>query len=299
MPFSLRLRRTAEARWAAAGRHLQRFALSTREMVAIAAGIIVLGVSVVALAGVSEDVIRHDGLTRGDASHLHFFLQHRSVQLVQDARWMTDLGGIGLLVVLAVLVAGVLWLRGARLVMAFAPGLALGAAGACAAIGKQLVGRARPPVALRLVNETETSFPSGHATDSTAFYVTLALIVAVVVLRRPLARVATIAAAALLSTAIGASRLILGVHWPTDVLAGWALGSTVALTVSFAAVALDRFVDLDVPPPQRRAGRLLHRLGQLLLVARPVTTTHASPLRTFTPSENAERSMAEAELAAS
>ena len=100
------------------------------------------------------------------------------------------------------------------------------------AIGKQVIGRARPSAALRLATETEPSFPSGHAADSTAFYVTLALVIAIVVLRRPAARIAVLAVAVLLSATIGTSRLVLGVHWPTDVLAGWALGTTVALTVT-------------------------------------------------------------------
>ena len=141
---------------------------------------------------------------------------------------MTDLGAIGVLAVLAVMVAAVLWFRGARLIAALAPGLALAVAGACAAVGKTWVGRARPPLRLHLITETEPSFPSGHTTDASAFFLTLALIVAVVVLRRPLARLVTVLLAALLCAAIGASRLILGVHWPTDVLAGWSLGATIA-----------------------------------------------------------------------
>jgi undecaprenyl-diphosphatase len=168
-----------------------------------------------------------------------------------------------------VIAAGVLWFRGARLIVALAPGLALAVAGACAAIGKQWVGRARPPLRLHLITETEPSFPSGHATDSSAFFLTLALIVAVVILRRPLARVGTVLLAALLCAAIGVSRLILGVHWPTDVLGGWSLGATVAFTVTLLTVLLIRLVPLD--ELQRR-----HRFARVLLVARPRRPSIAS-----------------------
>ena len=180
----------------------------------------------------------NNGIARHDGADLHFFIHHRTPSLVHVASWVTDLGGVGFLALLATVVAAVLWRRGAGLVVALAPGLALGAAGLCVAIGKQVVGRARPAAALRLATKTEPSFPSGHAADSTAFYVTLALVIAVVVLRRPAARIAVLAVAVLLSATIGTSRLVLGVHWPTDVLAGWALGITVALTVTMAALAL-------------------------------------------------------------
>ncbi len=132
---------------------------------------------------------------------------------------------------MAVAVAALLWWCGERIVIAVAPAIALGSAGAAAAIAKQIVGRARPSAGVRLVSETGPSFPSGHATDSTAFYVALALIVAIFVLRKPLARVVTVGAGLVVSLGVGLSRLVLGVHWPTDVVAGWALGTATALVV--------------------------------------------------------------------
>jgi undecaprenyl-diphosphatase len=108
-------------------------------------------------------------------------------------------------------------------------------AGALASAGKQIVGRTRPPAALRLVNETNPSFPSGHATDAAAVFLTIGLVIAVFVLRRPIARACSVAAGALLGVAVALSRLVLGVHWPTDVIAGWAIGTVVALTITVTA----------------------------------------------------------------
>jgi len=145
-------------------------------------------------------------------------------------------------VVLAIaLVAGlVLWRRGFGRVYALAPIASLAVAGGAVAVTKHIVDRARPPVGLHLVSESSGSFPSGHATHSAAVLLSVAFVVAVVVLRRMIVRALVVLAAVLLTGAIGASRLVLGVHWPSDVLAGWALGLGVALAVTMAAVVMAR-----------------------------------------------------------
>lgn len=198
-----------------------------------------------ALAVTTEDVTQHNGLSTSDAAHLRWFVDHRSTALVHAAKLLTEAGAAPLLAMMAIAAAALLWWRGARVIIAVAPVIALGVAGAVAGIAKQVVGRGRPPAGLRLVSETEPSFPSGHTTDSTAFYVALALIVAIFVLRRPLARVVAVAAGLVVSFSVGLSRLVLGVHWPTDVLAGWALGMTTALAVVMAVWLLSRLAPPD------------------------------------------------------
>jgi len=109
-----------------------------------------------------------------------------------------------------------------------------------AAATKSLVGRTRPPVSLHLVTENDASFPSGHATNSAAVFLTIGFVAAMYALRGPIVRTATVLAAALLSGMVGISRLVLGVHWPSDVLAGWALGLSAALTVTITLSLLAR-----------------------------------------------------------
>jgi undecaprenyl-diphosphatase len=91
--------------------------------------------------------------------------------------------------------------------------------------GKQLIGRARPPLADAVPPyEHSASFPSGHALNA----VVIAGVVAyLLVLRQhsPGARMLTIAVAALFALTIGLSRVFLGHHWFTDVLAAWTLGA--------------------------------------------------------------------------
>jgi undecaprenyl-diphosphatase len=221
-------------------------------LAAVVLALAALAASVVLFAVTTDDVTEHDGLSAADPSRLRFFTDHRGTVLVHLAKSVTELGTAPVLAVLAIVAAGLLWWRGTSLIIAVAPAVGLGAAAVVVAATKAIVGRARPPFGLRLVTENEPSFPSGHATDSTALFVALALVAAVYVLRRPIARAAVVALGLVLPAAIGASRLVLGVHWPTDVLAGWALGLTAAIVVVLMAAAIDhlgpaRLAKTDAP----------------------------------------------------
>jgi membrane-associated phospholipid phosphatase len=209
--------------------------LPTSWLIGVGLGVIALVSALVVLSGVIEDVTRHNGLSSTDPKRLQWFIDHRPHALVTAARYLTAIGSPVALALIVSVAAGVLWLTGQRLLLAIAPGLAFGFAGLAAGFGKVVVGRGRPPVPLHLIAESDPSFPSGHATEGTAVFVTLALIVAVFVLRGPIARAVIVLSAGLLSSAVGASRLVLGVHWPSDVIAGWALGFAVALIVTLVA----------------------------------------------------------------
>lgn len=95
--------------------------------------------------------------------------------------------------------------------------------------------RPRPELWPRiLAAPRDASFPSGHAVASATFYPLAALLVA---RRRSSGRAVAWGAAVALALFVGIGRLYLGVHWPSDVLAGWALG---ALQVVAAALWLRR-----------------------------------------------------------
>jgi undecaprenyl-diphosphatase len=85
---------------------------------------------------------------------------------------------------------------------------------------KYWIARVRPDVEPHLVIVKTSSFPSGHATSSMIFYLTLALVLTAGTRWHRLAA----AGAILLSLLIGVSRVMLGVHWPSDVIGGWAFG---------------------------------------------------------------------------
>ena len=85
---------------------------------------------------------------------------------------------------------------------------------------KAYFARLRPEEHLRLVEVSYQSFPSGHAANPTIAYVGLALLL----FDDPKQRRVAAAAAMVLALIIGISRPMLGVHWPSDVVAGWAFG---------------------------------------------------------------------------
>lgn len=91
--------------------------------------------------------------------------------------------------------------------------------------------RPRPDVVPHLVHVDSASFPSGHTTTSAIVYLTLAALLARTTKRRA-ERFYIVGVALLLTGLIGISRMYLGVHWPTDVLAGWTVGLAWALSCS-------------------------------------------------------------------
>jgi undecaprenyl-diphosphatase len=104
---------------------------------------------------------------------------------------------------------------------------------------KALFARPRPSTLLHLVEVDSPSFPSGHAMDSAVIYFTLAALLASEV--RPLAlKLYFVVLAACLTLAVGVSRVYLGVHYPSDVLAGWTIGLAWALLCWIVARHLQR-----------------------------------------------------------
>lgn len=143
----------------------------------------------------------------------------RRPALLVVARVFTFLGEPTLLVGASVVLALWLWHRGRgraglALLAVTLTGRVLGE------VQKYWIARARPDVEPHLVIVKTQSFPSGHATSSMVFYLTLALLLA----GRSRWRREAIGAAIMLSLLIGTSRVMLGVHWPSDVIGGWSFG---------------------------------------------------------------------------
>ena len=155
-----------------------------------------------------------------------FFVDHRPDWLVTAAKFLSFVGDETVLLPATLLLAvWGLYKKRAGLVH-LAPFATMFATYFVVGILKLFINRSRPPIAQRLVDVTSASMPSGHA----AYAATLAMVTWLLVENRPdRTRWRTIAV--LLAGAMGASRMILGVHWLGDVVAGWIVGDVVALCV--------------------------------------------------------------------
>lgn len=187
----------------------------------IVSGVATMVVLAVLFCGLTAAVVRASGPTGVDTDGMRWVMDHREGGLTGVAKVLAVLGGtISMTLLAAMACAFSVWRRqwdAAVLVAATAVG-----AGVLVVLGKYLVGRDRPPMAGRLSSETTHSYPSGHSLGSFAV-IGIVMIVALPYLRGVARRVLPMVVAVLVA-AVGLSRIYLGVHWPTDVLAGWILG---------------------------------------------------------------------------
>ena len=151
---------------------------------------------------------------------------------------ITALGGTPVLTLLVIVTAGYLVAARKAATAAFVVAAVTGGA-LTSTLLKLLFARARPDIVGHLVEVHSASFPSGHALNSAVTYLTLGALLARTAGARSL-RIYVMAVAVSLTLVIGFSRVYLGVHWPSDVIAGWCLGAAWAVLCSLIARTLQR-----------------------------------------------------------
>jgi undecaprenyl-diphosphatase len=147
--------------------------------------------------------------------------------LESGMRDITALGGTVVLTIVTLGAAGYLMLAGKRSAALFVVASIIGALVLSFTI-KAGIERPRPDLVPHGTPVYTASFPSGHATGAAATYLTLGALLARFQPRRWV-KIYLLGLATTLTVLIGLSRIYLGVHWPTDVLAGWTLGASWAL----------------------------------------------------------------------
>jgi undecaprenyl-diphosphatase len=153
-------------------------------------------------------------------------------------RDVTALGGAVVLGLVVFGVAGFLAMTRRQHMMWVVLVAAFGAVAINATL-KHFVARARPDVVPKLTDVNSQSFPSGHSAMSAAVYLTLGGLMAQTVSRRRV-KLYFVGLALFLTLLVGLSRVALGVHYPTDVLAGWTIGLVWALLCWMTARYLQR-----------------------------------------------------------
>jgi len=200
-------------------------------------------------------VLGREELALADQPVLAYLVAHRSPWPTTILQAATNLGASWFLVPFVALVGGMWWWRRrAWQPLALLGGAYLGAL-VLARLVKVLVGRPRPPAALMLDHATGAAFPSGHTTEGTAVFVLLAVLLAAGTVSWG-RKLAAAAGAVLVVLVIGFSRLYLGVHWLTDVLAGYALGGLWLCALLLGVRGrLGRIISRPAPHPEPpRAG---------------------------------------------
>lgn len=165
-----------------------------------------------------------------DEAVARFFMQFRSDRLTQVAIDLTALGSVSVLSVFAILAYAVI--IGTRDLLGFLHmSVALLGALVWPVILKPYFGRDRPDLIEPLVSVADLSFPSGHAFGAAAAYATFAFFCARFISTHS-AEVFCYLFACVLVVVVGITRIYLGVHYPTDVLAGLAAGGAWAFFVA-------------------------------------------------------------------
>lgn len=189
---------------------------------------------------VADNVIDRDKLSQFDALVTAGLAPWRTPTGLDIARVVSRFGTSLVMSVIALVVVLTLHRRNWRAV-AIGWTLVLGGGKLVEAVLKHTFQRTRPIGALQHLGDQSYSYPSGHAMGAMIGYGVLAYLVLLRV-RRPMGRAAVTAAAALTIIAIGLSRLVLGVHFFTDVIGGYAAGAVwLALSLTAAGAARDGF----------------------------------------------------------
>ncbi|MCZ4076663.1 phosphatase PAP2 family protein [Rhodococcus sp. H36-A4] len=173
-----------------------------------------------------------------DGDVLAWMVEHRVVWLTTVFWIITTLGNTVAMFLLSVTGCAVLLRAGRRREAVMVGGAMLTGWGLMSLL-KFIFGRDRPPIPERLVEISTHSFPSGHAMMSAILATTVTAVLlrsTALWLRNPV----VLAIPAVASLAIGFSRIYLGAHWTTDVLAGWCFGIAWGLLWVYALSARSR-----------------------------------------------------------
>ena len=168
---------------------------------------------------------RGDGIARVDRPLSGWLAAHREPVLTVVMRALTELGSpVGLAVATAVVCAGTAWRTRSRLPVLLGV-LGVSGVGVAVTVVKLVVARCRPPMPYAAITADGYSFPSGHATGMTVWALVAGWMISHWIVRSWNTRPAVWTAVPVIIGGVGFTRIYLGVHYLSDVIAGWVLGA--------------------------------------------------------------------------
>lgn len=205
------------------GQQLDRYLPAALDKRQAALGLVALG-GVALFAKITEDVVDHES-TAFDQTVSLWVHSHDTPTLDAAMHAFTFVGSFPVIAVASALVLFWCWRAGRRDLFAGLLGVVAIDEGLNFVL-KHLFARSRPDLFQEIATLHSYSFPSGHAMAAAAVYGMMGVVIGRLI---PRLRVTTSVAAGILAMLIGLSRIYLGLHWVTDVLAGYAAGATILL----------------------------------------------------------------------
>ena len=235
----------AQLSWLAA-----RFRRGEPRGFALTIAVLTLGACAWSFGSLTNSVLNGINSARLDPHVLAFVVSHRTSWLTGLARVLTWLGS-GFVLWPVVIAAGLaLWWWRRQWLPAVLPALSLAGAAGWSLLVKSLVERARPPAPDWLGVFGGSSFPSEHAAQALATWGVIGVMV--IAGRSVRARTLLMTGAFLIALLVGLTRIYLGAHWMTDVLAGWALGGAWGSLLIIGYLLTQQAPATESSPPSAR-----------------------------------------------
>ena len=202
-------------------------------------GIILSVIAFIYFLGITQDILAHDPFVAADVRIMNLVAALRTLGTAQILLFFTYLGNWQFITSLGIVILIILWLSGKKRMTIFFFG-AVVSGEIIYTVLKQLLHRTRPDIGYSLIERNGYAFPSGHAVVSLIFYGMIGLFLWKLLKKRWQKLTATIAAIILVFL-IGFSRVYLGVHWTSDVVAGWAIGFSILALFATYFWELEKF----------------------------------------------------------
>lgn len=204
----------------------------------VAGGLSVIAAAIAMFTVLLKSVAETEGLARIDLPVVQALAADRAPELVSLMRIVTTLGSPVAMTILAVVVCGGLAWRRRRIEPLALAVVGVAGIGAIDTAAKDIVARPRPPSLLHTVTANGYSFPSGHAIFSALVILLCTAMTTHWVIPQPRQRAVLWTGSVTVIAVVGFSRVYLGVHYPSDILAGWTLAIAWATTLGLATMGI-------------------------------------------------------------